>query len=363
MPAPGPPADIASELATRLPNLLSERIDPGTEWHVEVHTDPLTGSGEATPEVLDGTERVRRERDWDYAVCVTDLPIFWDEKVVVTQTSRDRRIGETSVPALGTVGRRRRLQETTLRIVDEMVTGRRATGAASTHGHRLAGEVPSVRRDEASPGPGDVDVRYLAPGVVARTRLIAGMVLANQPWGIFLSMKSAMTAAFAAGASSLVFSTMWELANAFHWPHFVSLMLMSVAAMVCWIVFSHQMWERASEAGSASLARLYNTATVGTLLVAVTIAYAVLFVLLLGACFFFVPTSILESKLGQPVGIGFFFLLAWLMASIATVAGALGSGLEDDRAVVEATYGFRQQRRIEKLHERRRRKKAERYAD
>jgi hypothetical protein len=90
---------------------------------------------------------------------------------------------------------------------------------------------------------------------------------------------------------------------------------------------------------------LYNAATALTLTVAVMSSYAVLFVLVLVAAGIFLDSGFLQSTLKHPVGPIDYARLAWMATSLATVAGALGSGLEDEETVREATYGYRQQRR------------------
>jgi hypothetical protein len=81
--------------------------------------------------------------------------------------------------------------------------------------------------------------------------------------------------------------------------------------------------------------------------VAVLFAYAVLFVLVLLAAAIFVPSGYFQSTLRHPVGPGEYVTLAWMASSLATVAGALRSSLEDEDTVREAAYGYRQRRRQE----------------
>lgn len=383
LPAPGMPANIAQDLADELLELLNGYIDDSVSWDVSVITDPLTGDWRDAPEILDEVHDRKQREGWDYAICLTDLPVRREGQTIVADASVERGVGGISVPALGVTLLHRRVREATLQLVNEMYgpdlksfeedgeqsgddaeagTDDGSSGASSlrgrgTHqliGNRLTERLAPIKRTTPTGEDMDIDVRFVSPRGAGRARLLAGMVLANRPWNIFLSMKSALAAAFAAGAYSLIFSTVWQLAATFGWPRFVALMLLSIVAMVVWIIVSHDLWERPRDLQSWHLAELYNAATALTLTVAVLISYAVLFVLILLAAWFFVPISLVQSTLGQQVGPGFVLLMAWLMASIATVAGALGSGLEDDETVLNATYGYRQRSRIEEYRQKRR---------
>jgi hypothetical protein len=53
-----------------------------------------------------------------------------------------------------------------------------------------------------------------------------------------------------------------------------------------------------------------------------------------------IPLGVFESKLGHSVNFGDYLKLAWLVSSLATIGGALGSVIESDLAVREAAYRY-----------------------
>ena len=131
------------------------------------------------------------------------------------------------------------------------------------------------------------------------------------------------------------------------WRALLFLMVLSIAALVVWIIVVHGLWERSDEEEAPHWAALYNGVSVLTISVAVLLAYAMLFTLVFLAASVFVPGSYLQCTLRHPISAGAYATIAWLAVSLATLVGALGSTLEDEETVRDAIYGYRQRRRQE----------------
>jgi hypothetical protein len=89
---------------------------------------------------------------------------------------------------------------------------------------------------------------------------------------------------------------------------------------------------------------LYNVVAVLTLTLGVTTLYPALFAVVLLAGLFVIDGDLLRQSLRHSIAWTDYLVLAWFASSVATIAGVLGSSLEDDSVVREATYGFRQKR-------------------
>jgi hypothetical protein len=376
--APEVPEKVAREFASELPGLLGRQVDGRVSWRVSVAVDPLTGAERKAPEILDACRDRRLEEGWDLAVCLTDLPVYRGGRLVVADASAGRGAALVSMPVLGVTRLRPRTREATLQLVEELYTripelgkdtalpGTDESGtdvAADAAEDRRAGHRPRqlvarrlvelvapfrrVEPPDEDMKDMDVDARFAAPGVPGRLRLLSGMVLANRPWKLFPSFKGTLAAAFATGAYALVITTLWLLSDSVGFWRLVLLMVTAIVAMVVWIIVAHHLWERPRVREERKWAALYNGVTVLTISVAVLLAYAVLFALIFVAAWVFVPGAYFQTILKHPVGFGEYLTLSWLAASLATVAGALGSSLEDEDTVREATYGYRQRRRNE----------------
>ncbi|QKY70712.1 hypothetical protein [Lentibacillus sp. CBA3610] len=191
----------------------------------------------------------------------------------------------------------------------------------------------------------------MKPKLYGRLKLLLGMTHANKPWSIIPSFKRVMAVAFATGAYGLIFPTLWRLSASYELSRFLILTLSAITGMIVWLIIAHKLWEKPSTKSHRKLRLLYNTATILTITVAVVVYYMMLMVLFLTAVAFIVPPDLFSEIAGleDVAGFGYFIKLGWLVTSIATVAGAIGSGLESEKTARNIMYGYRQQQRYEEM--------------
>ena len=338
---PDHPARVAERLTEELPGLLAARVDRDVRWEVR------SGWGAVAPRrdggadaLLDDVARRREGCGWDLAVCLTDLPLHAQRVPLVAHCSARRRVGVVSLPALG-LGQLRAGRTTVAGLVEGLLAADERSGRSirDEQAARMVEDVAPIRRlvdDETDDG----EVGFVASRVTGRLRLVAGMVRANRPGRALLGLSKLLVGAFGTAAFSLATNSIWQMGDALDGLRLTVIMLLSVAALVGWLVFTHHLWEKPSPDTPAELARLFNLGTVITLGLAAAVSYAVLFVGTVGVAALLIDASVLEQSIGHPVGLGDYLTLAWIISSMATVGGAIGSGLEDEEHVRAAAYGY-----------------------
>ena len=297
--------------------------DHGEVWDITVVSEPFTTGSEDVGIAVGRLQARAREQDWDLVVGLTELPLHDHEgRHLLVQTDPEQRTAVLSLPALGGL----RMHSRARRAVRSLVSG--MANPEADEGHRVA--LPPVR---------------------GRWRLLMGMVLANRPWLLVPGLKSALVAALATGAVATVNSTVWVLANSLSWWRLVVATIASVALVVAWLVIDGELWDRPEDDSPRSRhrSRLYNASTLLTLMAGVLICYVALYVVNLAWALFVLDPDLMGGYLNARLGYGDLFVLAWFVASAATVGGGLGSGLESDEAIRAAAYSKREEDRRERL--------------
>jgi hypothetical protein len=125
----------------------------------------------------------------------------------------------------------------------------------------------------------------------------------------------------------------------------------SVALVVAWLVIDGKLWDRPDDNSpeARERSRLYNVSTLVTLTAGVLICYLALYVVNVIWALFVLDPSVMGGYLQASLDYGDLFVLAWFVASAATVGGGLGSGLESDEAIRAAAYSKREEERRSRL--------------
>src|SRR5690625_131584 len=118
--APERAATITSNIIEKLPKQLSNQISKDIHWEVEEIVDPLTGAAEAAQDILYNATYIKRKKGWDYAVCLTDLPIFYHKDIVAADISFNYKVAQISIPTFGWIPMKRRIEKTIIQLLTEL---------------------------------------------------------------------------------------------------------------------------------------------------------------------------------------------------------------------------------------------------
>lgn len=340
---PQVPREFVEGLADELPGVLSERISDRVSWEIPTVRDtrlPDVEYGEeGGDETIDDVSEWRRHEGWDLAVCMTDLPLVRsDGRAVVAGASPRWDAVLVSLPALGVIHRRRRALEEIVRLVSELRSDNveparegEESRNGGTNGHTVSSD--------------DENLQLVMPAEVSKVRLLAGMVRATHPFRVVLGLSYALTAALGTAAFTIITNTIWQLSGALGWMRLLALMLISLVVMVVYFIVVHDMWHRPSRRWGGEYTVLLNATTVITLTIGALSFYAALFALTLAAAGLFIEGSVFGGAIGYQPGLIEYATLAWIVSSLATLGGTLGSGLEAGEDVREAAYTYHRERR------------------
>ena len=364
IPSPDLPTILARRLAKELPRFLTRSISSEIEWKVDVITDPLIGAAEKTKVLMDETAAIKKRKGWDYAFCLTDLPLYDGKDVVLADADFKQGIAQLSIPAFGFFPLRHNVRKTIIHIMKELYAigltedgKERALAQRINHSKSLnKKEFPlsMIKRVDSTTLGEKVDLHYIIrPRLHGKVRLMFGMTLANRPWTIIPAFKQIVAVAFATGAYGLIFPTLWQISASLEAWRFIGLMLAAILCLIVWIIVAHELWEKPANKDENKISKLYNRATVLSLIIAISVYYMALYVLFLLTSLLFVPPDLFKSlaSLKEATSFGNYVKLAWLATSIATLAGSIGVALENQDSVKNIMYGYRQRVRYNKTKE------------
>ncbi|MFF2361184.1 hypothetical protein ACFVU0_00460 [Streptomyces sp. NPDC058122] len=353
---PDAPTEIAQRMARMLPDRLADRSGQGRRFDVEVVSEPFTSGTEDLSTLMRRIIDRGNAEDWDIVVALTDLPLHSHGRKLAVDLNHEHGLALLSLPSLGGL----RLQTRARRAVEEAVLGLAGPQTPGAEGPPRSQPLPGPLVDRLAPAHPDRtgeketdDLRYVVSGPRGYLRVLAGMVRANRPWRLVPGLSKALAAALATGAVSIVNSTVWSLATSLSTPRLVIATVGSIAIMIGWLIVDAQLWHRSAEVSreARQRARLYNASTVMTVGIGVLVCYGGLIVINLVWALFILNGQVFASTTRTPLDAAEYWTLSWFVASVATVGGALGSGLESDEAIRAAAYSKREQERRHMLQD------------
>ncbi|MDX6692214.1 MAG: hypothetical protein QOG15_3671 [Solirubrobacteraceae bacterium] len=333
------------ELADRVADDLREALErrfSGIEWQIEPGQDDAKDPQAPIADLVQQARRHMLDHGWDALICLTDLPLRSDDHRPLTAVvSPTEGVALISVPALGALDIEERVRDAMLDAIVALV----GADEDGEDGEDARGRLQELASSVSEAQIGDDDtIRFTSAVIRGNLRLLVGMVRANHPWRVAVKLSRALAAALGTAAYVLASSGFWTLASHMTVPRLLGLTICAIVVASAALLWAHDLWERSASPRTRERVILFNAATTLTIVIGVLTLYVALLVFSVVGSFSLIPRGALQEQIrsSDPSD---YLRLAWLAASLATLAGALGSLVEGDLAVREAAYGYRPSRR------------------
>lgn len=326
-------SDLASDLQQHL---------PGAVWNFSTELEHRLGAPADLNDLLDCARRHLLDTDSHLVLLVTELPLNVGRRPLLSHVSPSQGVAVVSLPGHGALAPMARTRRSLLRAVQVLVGAAAPQDSARDQpprGHRSRAGVDTRMHELATAvSPDQGSVTFAAQVITGNLHVLAGMVRANQPWRLVLRLARSLSAALAAAVAALVTQDIWRLSEAMGAPRLAVATVGSIAAVCLALIAGAHLWERSPLRSARQQVLLLNAATTATVVLGVMALYVMLFSLTVVAVLLFVPDDLFASAVGRTLRPDDQVRLAWLVSSVATLAGALGAGLESDEAVRAAAY-------------------------
>ena len=326
-----PAALTSATLASDVTEALAAQY-PQVEWNLVVVEDRLA-EPPVTPLDLIETARDRMlDENWDLVLVLTDLPLKDGRRVVQTQLSPVHGVGLVVVPALGVGQVATKVRAACVRLVEELLhfDGDDTSDDIDRRARQRAEDVEG--RDDENP------VQFAARVLGGNVGVLLGLVRANRPLTLALRLSQLIAVTAAAGALTLITPDIWVLATNYGPWRLGLLSVIAVVAVAVSLIVGAKLWERPRRQAEREQVMLFNVATALTMTIGVSVFYLAVFLLALAAAFLLLDGHSFQQLSDQSWSIGKIVESAWMTASLATLGGAVGAGLEEDDITRAAAY-------------------------
>ncbi|WP_150461411.1 hypothetical protein [Nesterenkonia ebinurensis] len=287
----------------------------------------------------------------ELTIIVTEIPRMAKRRPKTLELHFADRLGVISLPSLGPAAIHRSLCRELARAVkalthDSVEEAEHPPEKAAAQGQNLIGRVQGGFGSRVMDQQGRETV-YITPRepFPGRLWMTLGMVAANEPLRSLRKLSKMFSAAAATGAFGIFFTTIWEMATFLPSWRLGAVTVAAVVVLVLWLIVSNRLWDRSHTVGGKREAFMYNASTLTSLAVSVGLLYLGLFTAILGAGLLLIDPEFMTETIGEEASFANYADIAWLSASMGTVAGAIGSNFDDDADLRNLTQGSRELQR------------------